>query len=188
MHTFGLPQSASSRSAAQGLDRRAFLDTLAALNGAAVATSRSSFVAETVGPDAKMLKSMSEKAVDFLRTNQSDDGSWTTKNQPGVTAMVCMGLESAGVKGDDPVLRKGLKYLLSFSQKDGGVYRPENNHKNYETSLTLLALAGANSGQRRTEYSLPCHKTRQHCRLERTAAIAVDSEKLRGSSHRFGST
>ncbi len=147
MHAFGLPQSVSSRSVAQGLDRRAFLNTLAALSSAAVATSRLSFAAEPVGPDAKLLKSMREKAVNFLKTTQSDDGSWTTKNQPGVTAMVCMGLESAGVKGDDPVLRKGIKYLLSFSQKDGGIYHPENNHKNYETSLTLLALAGANSGK-----------------------------------------
>ena len=44
------------------------------------------------------------------------------------------------------MLRKGLKYLLSFSQKDGGIYHSENNHKNYETSLTLLALAGAKTG------------------------------------------
>ena len=68
MHTFGLPQSASSRSAAQSLDRRAFLGTLATLSGAAISTGRFTFAAEPVGPDAKMLKTMREKAVNFLKT------------------------------------------------------------------------------------------------------------------------
>ncbi|HLQ46946.1 MAG TPA: prenyltransferase/squalene oxidase repeat-containing protein [Planctomycetaceae bacterium] len=121
------------------------MSSLTALSGAALAANRFAFAADEFGPDPKLLKSLREKAVNFLKTTQSDDGSWTSKTQPGITAMVCFGLESAGVKGDDATLQKGLQHLLSYLQKDGGIYHPETNHKNYETSLTLLALAGANS-------------------------------------------
>ena len=65
--------------------------------------------------------------------------------------MACFGLVSAGSKVDDPTLQKGLKHLLGYLQKDGGIYHPETNHKNYETSLTLLALTGANSDGRYSE-------------------------------------
>ena len=144
MHT---PHSPLIRSefAACLLGRRAFLSSLTALSGAALAANRFAFAADEFGPDPKLLKSLREKAVNFLKTTQSDDGSWTSKTQPGITAMVCFGLESAGVKGDDATFQKGLQHLLSYLQKDGGIYHPETNHKNYETSLTLLALAGANS-------------------------------------------
>jgi squalene-hopene/tetraprenyl-beta-curcumene cyclase len=107
--------------------------------------------AETIGPDPKTLRSIRDKAVNFLKTTQNDDGSWTSTTQPGITALVCIGLANAGVSADDPVLAKGLKQLLGYLQKDGGIYHPETSHKNYETSLTLLALAGANADGRYTK-------------------------------------
>lgn len=131
-----------------GVDRRTFLTALAAVSGASVLPTLPAFAADKVGPDAKVLKSLREKGVNFLKTTQSDDGSWTSNTQPGITAMACFGLVSAGVKADDPALQKGLKHLLGYLHKDGGIYHPETNHKNYETSLTLLALAGANADGR----------------------------------------
>ena len=144
MHAFDFSRTCSP------VDRRAFLTTLAALGGAGVLRSLPALAADKVGPDAKLLKSVREKGVNFLKTTQSEDGSWTSATQPGVTAMACFGLVSAGVKVDDPTLQKGLKHLLGYLQKDGGIYHPETSHKNYETSLTLLALAGANSDGRYT--------------------------------------
>ena len=144
MHAFDFSRTCSP------VDRRAFLTTLASLGGAGVLRSLPALAADKVGPDAKLLKSVREKGVNFLKTTQSEDGSWTSATQPGVTAMACFGLVSAGVKVDDPTLQKGLKHLLGYLQKDGGIYHPETSHKNYETSLTLLALAGANSDGRYT--------------------------------------
>ncbi len=132
------------------LNRRFFLQSVAALSAAAVIPASSLMAADKIGPDAQLLKSIREKGVNFLKTTQSDDGSWTSATQPGITAMACFGLVSAGVKNDDPTLQKGLKHLLGYLQKDGGIYHPETMHKNYETSLTLLALAGANSDGRYT--------------------------------------
>ena len=145
MHAFEFSRTGSS------VDRRAFLTTLAALGGAGVLRSLPALAADKVGPDAKLLKSVREKGVNFLKTTQGEDGSWTSATQPGITAMACFGLVSAGSKVDDPTLQKGLKHLLGYLQKDGGIYHPETNHKNYETSLTLLALTGANSDGRYSE-------------------------------------
>lgn len=142
MHTLRRQRSVSPQSAAHAFDRRVFLGALAAFSGVALSADRFALAADKVGPDAKLLKSMREKGVNFLKTVQSEDGSWTTNTQPGVAAMVCCGLEAAGVKGDDPALQKGLKFLLNHLQKDGGIYHPESHHRNYETSLTVLALAG----------------------------------------------
>jgi squalene-hopene/tetraprenyl-beta-curcumene cyclase len=144
MHAFDFARSVSA------VDRRAFLTALAALGGAGILKSFPALAADKVGPDAKLLKSLREKGVNFLKTTQSEDGSWTSATQPGITAMACFGLVSGGVKTDDPVLQKALKHLLGYLQKDGGIYHPETNHKNYETSLTVLALAGANSDGRYT--------------------------------------
>ena len=130
------------------LDRRTFLTALAAFGGTGLLRSLPVLAADKVGPDAKLLKSLREKGVNFLKTTQSDDGSWTSATQPGITAMACFGLVSAGLKADEPTLQKGLKHLLGYLQKDGGIYHPETNHKNYETSLTMLALVGANADGR----------------------------------------
>ena len=132
------------------LARRSFLSTLAGLGGAIVVGRQVTFAADSIGPDAKLVKQLREKGVNFLKTTQSDDGSWTSATQPGVTAVVCIGLQGAGVKADDPVLQKGLKHLLGYLQADGGLYHPETAHKNYETSLSLLALAAANSNGQHT--------------------------------------
>ncbi len=141
MHTSRL---LSTLSAPSRLDRRTFLSSMA-VSGAMLLSSRMSLGADKIGPDPKVLKTTREKAINFLKTTQSEDGSWTSKTQPGITAMVCFGLECGGAKADDPTLQKGLKHLLGYLQKDGGIYHPETNHKNYETSLTVLALAGANA-------------------------------------------
>lgn len=142
MHT---PRSLSSLTTGSYLNRRSFFLSSVAASGAMLLSSRMSFGADTLGPDPKVLKTTREKAINFLKTTQSEDGSWTSKTQPGITAMVCFGLECGGTKADDSTLQKGLKHLLGYLQKDGGIYHPETNHKNYETSLTVLALAGANA-------------------------------------------
>lgn len=141
----------SSTNLAAAIDRRGFLTALVAISGASLVPSFTVFAADKVGPDAKLLGSLRTKGANFLRTTQGDDGSWTSATQPGVTAMACFGLVSAGVKVDNPTLQKGLKHLLGYLQKDGGIYHPESAYKNYETSLTLLALAGANADGRYTE-------------------------------------
>jgi squalene-hopene/tetraprenyl-beta-curcumene cyclase len=104
-----------------------------------------------VGPDAKALQTSTDRAVKFLRTTQADDGSWTSPTQPGISALVTAALLKSGVAADDPTAQKALKHLESFIQEDGGVYYKESKHKNYETSIALLAFDAANADGRYTD-------------------------------------
>lgn len=97
---------------------------------------------------AKQLADVRAKGIAFLRTTQLEDGSWTTPNAPGITGLVVTSLLRSGVPAEDPVVASGLKFLKSFTQKDGGIYHPKSNHRNYETCIAILAFTEANrSGQ-----------------------------------------
>ncbi len=100
---------------------------------------------ETVGPSAESLASSRAKATEFLIASQQSDGSWTSEKQPGITGLVTFALLEGGVKPDHPAVTKALKHLTAYVQPDGGIYHPETGHKNYETSITLLAFRAANT-------------------------------------------
>jgi len=51
---------------------------------------------KTFGPDAKKLAHGPQRAINFLRASQADDGRWTSANSTGVTAVVFEGLVDAG--------------------------------------------------------------------------------------------
>lgn len=84
------------------------------------------------------------KGVQFLKTTQSDDGSWTSTNAPGITALCTIALMESGLKADDTAVAAALKHLEGYIQKDGGVYYAQGAHRNYETCLSLLAFDLAN--------------------------------------------
>jgi len=98
--------------------------------------------------DAAAIAKMTERAVEFLRTTQADDGSWTSPEQPGISALVVAGLLKGGVPADDPTVAKGLKHLETFIQPDGGIYFAKTSHKNYETAIAVVALDAANKDGR----------------------------------------
>ena len=100
---------------------------------------------ETVGPSAESLASARAKATEFLIASQQSDGSWTSEKQPGISGLVTFALLEGGVKPDHPAVTKALKHLITYVQPDGGIYHPETGHKNYETSITLLAFRAANT-------------------------------------------
>jgi squalene-hopene/tetraprenyl-beta-curcumene cyclase len=97
-------------------------------------------------PNAAALKQARAKALDYLRTKQADDGSFTTPNAPGITGLVVTAALRNGMSPSDPLVTKGLKYLQGLIQKDGGIYFPESNHRNYETAIAILAFHEANQG------------------------------------------
>jgi squalene-hopene/tetraprenyl-beta-curcumene cyclase len=84
-----------------------------------------------------------EKGVAFLKKTQSADGSWSAKRAgPGITALVVAAMVRGGVSPDDPAVAKGLAYLESKVQKDGGIY--DKQLANYTTSVGLMALTECN--------------------------------------------
>ena len=103
------------------------------------ASARGSAVSEA------KLSEVRAKAVRFLKLSQAADGSWTSPKVPGITALTTHSLLKSGVPADDPAVKKGLAFLVKLKQKDGGIYHAQSLHRNYETSITLLALSAANN-------------------------------------------
>lgn len=95
---------------------------------------------------AKVLADVRQKAINYLRTKQSDDGSWTSPSAPGISGLIVEALLRSGVAVDDPMIQKSLKHLESFIQPDGGIYFAKSNHRNYETCILILAFKAANAG------------------------------------------
>ncbi len=115
---------------------------------AGVLASGSVLYAQTVGPKAEDVAKARDKAVNFLKTSQGNEGFWTSAESPGVSGLVVYSLLLSGVPASDPVVDKGLKHLATFTQPDGGIYAPKSHHGNYETSICLLAFHQANKDGR----------------------------------------
>jgi len=116
------------------------------LSAGLIAPRTASAAEKTFGPDAKKLADVRQRAINFLKTSQADDGSWTSNSSTGVTALAVKALIDSGVPLDDPALAKGLTALGKFVQKDGGIYAPGTGHKNYETCVAVMALKAADAG------------------------------------------
>lgn len=84
------------------------------------------------------------KGVAFLKASQNADGSWTDPAILGITALSTKALLDSGVKPDDPAVKNGLLFLKKHVQKDGGIYHPKSKHRNYESSISVLAFQAAN--------------------------------------------
>src|SRR5205085_10819115 len=75
--------------------------------------------------DPKALQAVLDKAYDFLKSRQKDDGSFAPPQagEPGVTALAAAALVRAGRDSTDPVVARALKYLEGTVKPDGGVYQ-----------------------------------------------------------------
>jgi len=79
------------------------------------------------------------RGVAYLRSTQNEDGSWTPKPGPAVTAMAVVAMIDSGlVSPDDPQVEKALIYILSHVQDDGGIH--SGILANYNTAICLSAL------------------------------------------------
>lgn len=86
------------------------------------------------------------RGVEFLRNRgQADDGSFSGETGAAVTGLCLRAiLEHRPRAINDPVVKKGLTYLESMIQGDGGIYAPGSKYRNYETSVAVGALLKAN--------------------------------------------
>lgn len=102
---------------------------------------------QAIGPDPKDAKAMATLAVDYLKKQQKDDGSFSDPRMaPGVTALVVAAMVRHGVDRDDPALTKALKYLETLVKKDGGIYG--KGLANYTTSVAIMALKEVNQDKK----------------------------------------
>lgn len=91
------------------------------------------------------MKAATARGLDWLASQQKDDGSWSDSNFPALTALAL----EAFIHGQHPnkkqVIEKGVKYILSCVQTNGGIYRDVAGVKggglgNYNTAICMTAL------------------------------------------------
>lgn len=99
--------------------------------------------ADGSGPNANEVKAVVAKAIAYLKKHQQPDGSFgNPRFGPGVTALAVAAMLRHEVGPTDPAVARGLAFLESKVQKDGGVY--DKGLANYTTSVALLAFRDAN--------------------------------------------
>ncbi|MCL2305898.1 MAG: terpene cyclase/mutase family protein [Planctomycetaceae bacterium] len=89
-------------------------------------------------------REMIEKGVAFLRNAQAQDGSFSSHAGIGPTGIVLLGLLSAGVPADDPMIARGLSFLEKSKWEDGGIYTEGGLYGNYESCIALQCFTIAN--------------------------------------------
>ena len=95
------------------------------------------------GPDQKDWDAVVDKALAYLKTEQGEDGSWSSKASPGVTGIVLTGILTTGKLGaKDPMVAKGLKYVESLINPEKGHIAgkdPRVQLQNYVTCVNVLS-------------------------------------------------
>lgn len=89
--------------------------------------------------DPKAVKALLAKeetnAINYLLKIQDKTGAWSPETGPAVTALVVRGLVQSGRSLDDPAVAKGLAFIETFRQPDGGYYK--DAWPNYCTCIVL---------------------------------------------------
>jgi squalene-hopene/tetraprenyl-beta-curcumene cyclase len=96
-------------------------------------------------PASKAPTAAEKKAVAFLIKQQDAEGGWTPAVGPAITAMVVRGLVESGTPVSDPAVAKGLAFIETMKQKDGGYYKDTN--PNYNSALVLSLYASLPEGK-----------------------------------------
>ncbi len=117
----------------------AILSIAAALQYAAILSAQSPAAPATLDGISRAQTPTEQKAIAYLLTQQDKSGAWLPQVGPAVTAMVVRGLVQGGKPLSDPAVKKGLAFIDSCRQKDGGYYKDSN--PNYNSSIVLSSLS-----------------------------------------------
>lgn len=103
--------------------------------------------------DEALYRQTVREGITFLLESgqDADDGSFSKHYGPAVTSMCISALVKNGVPVSEPKVQKALQYVSGFIQSDGGIYAPNSNLRNYETSVSVMCFHQANTDGRYDE-------------------------------------
>src|SRR5262245_37672823 len=108
-----------------------------AICGARVSYAAAAENAKQIGPEPKAYQQTVDRAIEYFRQAQGEDGSYSKQAGTGVTALVATALMRNGKTSFDPLVAKSLKFLESQVRDDGGVYTEGSRHRIYDTCLVI---------------------------------------------------
>jgi squalene-hopene/tetraprenyl-beta-curcumene cyclase len=95
------------------------------------------------------IRDVMNRGISFVASQQNPDGSFGKDvAHPALSALPIIALQRdpSGKyvgKSAPEGMQKGYAYLRGFAQPDGGIYNKDSGLANYNTSVSLVALAGA---------------------------------------------
>lgn len=96
----------------------------------------------------QQLKQITARGLDWLeQQGQAEDGTFSAKAGPGLTALAVTAAIRNGRSLDDAMVKKGLAALERFVKPDGGIYG-NGRLKNYETCVAMVCFGAANADGR----------------------------------------
>lgn len=147
MHWESNPSGPTSARRKFRLGRRIFVTTCAAAIISLPAHGQdagSSPEAKTINKTEKLRQEIVSKGLAFLaKEGQSEQGTFSDRVGPGVTALAITSALRNGQTIDDPMVAEGLKALEGYVKPDGGIYG-NGRLKNYETCVAMVCFAEAN--------------------------------------------
>ena len=86
-----------------------------------------------------------ERGRDWIAAQQKDDGAWSNGDFPALTALALRSLIGSPRPEHEKATGKGVKFLLSCIQPDGGIYRKIPGRKGgglstYNTAICMTSL------------------------------------------------
>ena len=91
----------------------------------------------------RQAESVIDRGIAYLRTTHNDDGAWSPKPGPAVTALIVAAmLDQPDIGPDDPQVAKAIDYILARQRPDGSIH--DGILANYNTSICLMALSRVN--------------------------------------------
>ena len=102
------------------------------------------------GDQAKR-EEITRKGVDYLlQKGQAEDGSFSKQLNPAITSLCLSALLANDVAVSDERVQKGLAFVESHIQPDGGIYKEGSNLRNYETSVAIMCFVRARDAYKKT--------------------------------------
>ncbi len=86
-----------------------------------------------------------ERGFGWLRAAQAEDGSWSDRRFPGMSALALWAMARAKLPANQDAAERAAEFIAACAQPDGGIYVPIPGRRggglgNYNTCLCLTAL------------------------------------------------
>lgn len=87
-----------------------------------------------------------KRGLDWLKELQRDDGSWSSRNYPAMTALPLWAFSRSDHPAKKETCEKAAKFLVGFVKGNGGIYKepgkliPTGGLSTYNTAMSMTAL------------------------------------------------